>query len=551
MTESIERAREAVLEMALDEAVGNRRPPVEWPVLRQRVPPRALSRPRPWLWAAAVLVIGGAVLLAVHGLTGPGPREATLPAERRPLDAPASLDEVRQWLAVAPIEVATLTPVSLYDAAAQRSVSLRPLPLEGLFRYDTSEALDDDLRRQLRVALRDARQSTAAFAAAPGEHELVLHLGAAPGGESRRLLLRLRGGAREPHQAERTLHAAVVGKRADWVVGLPAPLRRELLLVCDAVTRAVVQGRGIVFGGDALAALPADTTRLAVHRVPASGALQLERLSALTHLDLRGSPALHHATALGRLRACKDLASLTLDGRHLDQAAIQVLGGLHPLRELFLISVEDDLARLLAEMRMAPADVQVDDTAAAVLARLRGLRELVVSGPRLTDAGLAQLARLRELRSLALVNADEVRGTGMHAFAGHPALRSVWLAGEQLELPALAAALANTEVDTLVCTLDPRSDAVALPLLAHCPGLSELTLDACGREASAAEWRMLFEGLRASRVEKLGLLRAGVTDRDLDVLRSLPALESVDLVDCPRLTAGVEQRLAPLRIDRW
>lgn len=88
-------------------------------------------------------------------------------------------------------------------------------------------------------------------------------------------------------------------------------------------------------------------------------------------------------------------------------------------------------------LQMANADVT--DETLALVAELKGLRELDLSGSQVTDGGLVRLAGLPRLERLRLANTG-ITDAGFQAYlATHPTLKELDLRGTQVSREAIAA----------------------------------------------------------------------------------------------------------------
>ncbi|MBT4865177.1 MAG: protein kinase, partial [Planctomycetaceae bacterium] len=139
---------------------------------------------------------------------------------------------------------------------------------------------------------------------------------------------------------------------------------------------------------------------------------QVAQVSSLDSLDLRASRVT--SAGLVELKGLPNLKSLILDGDQLSDGGLDALSQLPQFAHLISDGPCGNVAdwSLISELKkietLSLTNANLDDSAAAAIASLVGIRELDLSGNRkISDAGIAQLKALSSLQVLSL------RGTGL------------------------------------------------------------------------------------------------------------------------------------------
>ena len=406
--------RLALLEIALDEEVGGRAPPDLWPRIARRQPKQP-KRSRGLV--AALVLAAAAVVIAVLVLDAERRHDERAPAapqwpDRLPENGPQTLDEAMSWLRNAGLRSVNVRADRVWSPALARFVLVDRHPFESfaLFAKPDNRL---DLRRDDGKVTVDAllRATPVAASSTPWEFTLKIQLR-----KRREVVVRVGGLGQRPR-------FAIAGRDRLWPID-PHPRLAQLLEneLPDFVEQ-LLRERGTALSVTALRALPVGATRIRPVAIGAAAASEFARFTKLRSLDLSESPALGSAALLDALRQCADLRSLTLDGSSLTRDAIDAIGRLTQLEELFVMS--GNIFAVYPQIDDLGGAESIDDDAVAALVGLRSVKELMLLGAPLTDAGLARLAELPRLSELALLNCPNIRGSGFSAFAGHPALRKL------------------------------------------------------------------------------------------------------------------------------
>jgi internalin A len=180
-------------------------------------------------------------------------------------------------------------------------------------------------------------------------------------------------------------------------------------------------------------------------------------------------------------------------------------------------------------------DLTVGDQDIAVLNGLTEMRELDLSGTKISDAALIRLKEHRELGTLRLAR-TAISGATLADLEALPGLNSLDLAGTRVTDQALAklAGLRGLAV------LDLTDTAVTDAGLVHLKGLPNLrTLVLSGTAVTDAGVALLAD----FKLEVLGLTRTRITSKSVPVLRTSRTLFSV-WVKQTKLTADEVEELA-------
>ncbi|MGH7134739.1 MAG: hypothetical protein ACREHD_03305, partial [Pirellulales bacterium] len=204
---------------------------------------------------------------------------------------------------------------------------------------------------------------------------------------------------------------------------------------------------------------------------------------------------------------------------------------------------------------LKPDDLEASLLLLEYLAKVPGLRYLMLDTWELTPEVAGALGAFRKLHSLGIENclwsADASEALG-ESFGRMPALRSLWispggrrfspngrkLVGEldQVADECMTAVGKASQLESLtLAEMDVRAKS-----LGHLEGLTNLkslTLDAINRDAYRREIEeraaaKLIPGLRVlSRLQSLALVRSCITDEGLEDLASLPSLRELTLLN--------------------
>jgi hypothetical protein len=278
-------------------------------------------------------------------------------------------------------------------------------------------------------------------------------------------------------------------------------------------------GAGREFGG-------AWRVQLAEKQFNADGTLKPEVAQALTRLKRIYELALYDApisdAGMAALRPLRTTERLMLLRTKITDAGVAALSKMTGLRHLELSNGTG-------------GKVSMGDASLAHLQGLTGLQWLDLCNGEVTDQGLAHLKNLRELDNLAL-SANPIQGPGLLHLRGLTKLTHLSLAECPLTDAAgpHLAALPNLTDLTLIWA--PLSDA-GVKALASAPRLRRLDLTNTKITDQALP---ALAGIKT--LKWLELSRTEITDAALEALATMPALESVTVVECPRLTpAGIEK----------
>jgi hypothetical protein len=477
MEPSPSQAELAVLDMALDEALGASLPDL-WPRLAAATgEPAAPAVPRRWRLAVACTIAAAAAIVVAVGVLV---RRPGAPRDRVSADGglavdprgPGSLAEVRARFAGERIRSATVRAEAVFAPELARWIPLRMHELEGLFESDSTTAqfgFDD------RALLAAALSAAAPAVLRPGGTVWPYRIDLAGSDRVLRLLLRdvAAGGEIAP------LEFAVAGP--DGPIGMALDPRVHDLVRAELgdIVEATIRSRGIAIGERGLDALPDTARRLRLHGVPPAAVARLARFAKLESIDLRDVAPWHAADVLLQVSRLP-LPSLVLSGADLTAEAIAVLPRFSSLRELLCLPPGPYTNPW--PVRVAPS---LDDRAAARIAGIANLEELGLHGCRFSSDGIALLAALPKLKQIGLDTDVEV---DLHAFAALPAIRTIQVRGA---MTRAGLAGARTVATLRKLTLWPQpslgdADLVALHgaaqleriELVNCPWITEPALEA-------------------------------------------------------------------------
>lgn len=526
--------RDAVLEMALEERLGAAPPPDLWPRIQarqrqrsQRRRLRALSLSR---CAAAVACVG--VIVTVYASRADqgtqGPKASTYRA-----DAPRSIEELRGWVRAFGVHEATVMTRSVRIDATADDISLRPVPLEGLFSgikpsFDLSESMERMLESELLTAPpapgSDIGPAQHVIRATCGEHRFEVRVRGA--GTIPRL-----GSAEAPSHMEFAI--ALRDQLAPLVFG--RSLRESLAPELADVTERMMQIRGLAVTPGGLRSLDrSKTKRVTPYRLGVDVVEDLASFDRLSTLDLRESPDLHAAELFERLTGLGQLRTLIVDGSQLNSADLNAIGKLNQLAELFFYEREVDWLDHVTGSAGGRAGSCVTDANLHSLTPLKNLRELSIPGANITDAGLRALSTLKNLRNLDLRNAAKL-GPGSAGTINRLDLKSVCLSGTRVPLDALDAEISRIQVDAATLF------AAELPVQHRSRNPSErrgwLGLNATGSDFDSDGWSALLAQIVTSgRFSDVSILNASFGDA---ALLALPqSTQSIDLgfANCPNIS---------------
>ncbi|MEZ5316854.1 MAG: hypothetical protein R2752_05585 [Vicinamibacterales bacterium] len=170
-----------------------------------------------------------------------------------------------------------------------------------------------------------------------------------------------------------------------------------------------------------------------------------------------------------------------------------------------------------------------DDRAFEHVSAIPRLRHLRAQEAAATDAGFEALARSRTLEGFWGRECDGFGSRAFRAFATMPALRSLGVGLGQVDdasLSRLPAFPALRELTPIGLTDD------GFRHVGRCVKLERLTCMYCRQTTDASTGRIA--GLDALRYYYAGL--TGITDRSLEILGGLPALEQAEFYECQGIT---------------
>lgn len=443
----------AVLDMALDEALGRASPPDLWSRLAGRRTPPPIVR-RTWLAAAAALLGFGVVV----GITFLRP-DAVPASDPTRIDVhstgPATLDELLVRMRGA--DHVVLTAHGTWSDELQEWVPLARMPFDDWFRWGLRPKLEADDGDAITSALANA-------SAGPVLNDVVwthqFLFGSARDGC--RVLLRT-----APGHASLLAFASPRGAVALHAPALPFAAGESLLA---ETTRTTIEQLGFVIGRGGFAAISPGATKLRLYRVPGDLVHELDRLPKLQGLELTDAPEWHSTAVLHQL-ASKRIRSLVLRPDWLAADAWPALGSMASLRELFLVGGHP--FAIVFGTGQAPPAPGLDDAAVRNLGNLPELEELTLAGGSFHDEGLRALAALPKLRSLHLMGNRNLTGSSLPAFAGVTQLTAfdcTAMRGEFVTAIGLMPQL--KELVLMRSTLEPAE----LSRLAACASLRSLTL---------------------------------------------------------------------------
>jgi hypothetical protein len=480
-----ERAQLAVLDAALAERLCGEQPPDLWPALQREpssMPARRAATPRPWLLAALLLLGLGTIATLLVTRSDAPDATVTAPADDTVSPSgPHTLEELRERLRGA--ERAMLDARGSWNATRGAWVAWPRHELDAMFRPGLSPNLDRDDLPPLVAALQAAALARVDGAVARDvvwTHRCTIVCGEGRNSDAIGLLMQT-GGPQPPRVAFRSPRGAIELDVPTFpFAGLAEPLAD--------VTRATIQGLGLVIGADGFAAVPTGARRLVLLDVPAAAVGELTRFPDLRQVDFTRSPEWHRAAVLQQVPPTLESASLS--PVHLTADAYPVLGSWRQLKELFLVH-GNTIHVFTGEHDVVPAP-GLDDAALLALGGLTQLTELALAGGSFGDDALRHLASLA-LKSLALIDCARVRGHGLSHLTR---VEGLMLLGGDLDRTVLANAtlipglrglhLRSATLTDLTflhrgvklqeLSLHGAVERLQLPLLANCPALTKLSL---------------------------------------------------------------------------
>jgi hypothetical protein len=530
-----ERAELAVLDAALAERLRGERPPDLWPALTRQTS-GTHARPatsRAWLLAALLLLALGttAMLLVTRGsapdATATSPFDDTVSPS-----GPNTLEELHERLRG--VERATLDARGSWDADRSAWVAWPRHELDAMFRPGLTPNLDRDDLPPLVAALQAAavRVDGAVARDVVWTHRCTIVCGEDRGSDAIGLLMQT-GGPQPPRVAFRSPRGAIELDVPTFpFAGLAEPLAD--------VTRATIQGLGLVIGADGFAAVPTGARRLVLLDVPAAVVGELTRFADLRQVDFTRSPEWHHPAVLQRVPLTLESASLS--PVHLEADAYPVLGSWRQLKELFL--VDGHTIRIFTgEHDVVPAP-GLDDAALLALGGLTQLTELALAGGSFGDDALRHLASL-DLKLLAILDCPRVRGHGLASFTK---VRALALMGGRFDQDVLTNAVTSPDVWELSVRTTTPIDLAALP---RAKSLRRLLLHGAVDRTQLA----VFE--QGSTLESLSLyLDPPLRDDELPALYGLRHLKTL-AIESELVTAAGRAALqaalpgVTLKDERW
>jgi ankyrin repeat protein len=170
-----------------------------------------------------------------------------------------------------------------------------------------------------------------------------------------------------------------------------------------------------------------------------------------------------------------------------------------------------------------------DDDAMQRIAALPRLRMLMCQDTQATDAGFAALSRSSSIEHIWGRRGHKLTRPGFEALSRMPALRGLAVSCMNLDDEALSALPRFPALRELVPIQVPDE---GFRHVGRCEQLEALWCMYCGDTGDVAT--ELIAGLRQLRTYYAG--RTRITDRSLEILGGIDALERVELWHCPRVT---------------
>ena len=237
---------------------------------------------------------------------------------------------------------------------------------------------------------------------------------------------------------------------------------------------------------------------------------------------------------------------LLVDGPFTDQG----FAGLVGLDGLFGLSVfwhaaaltPDGLAPLVGLPRLGFLGCEgqlCNDVAMQHIAALPGLRMLMAQGTVATDAGFVALSRSTTLEQLWGRECPNLTGAGFAALAALPALRGLAVSCKEVDYEALSALPGFPALRQLMPMDVPDH---GFRQVGRCAQLEDLWCMYCRDTTDAATEHLT--GLHRLKSYYAGKTR--ITDRSLEILGGLTALESIELWACDGITNAGLAHLAGL-----
>ena len=242
---------------------------------------------------------------------------------------------------------------------------------------------------------------------------------------------------------------------------------------------------------------------------------------------------------LANLAGAPNLRSLNLTGTQVTDAGLRRLAELPALRELGLGNTGVTAAGLEALSELSKLErldlgfgFDVDDAAAATLAKNSTSLRTLTARLEVTDAGVAALATLPHLETLSL-SGEGVTDAGVRAAAAMPNLTELELRRCPVTDDGLAA-LAGTPTLARLWVSDTNVNGDGLAALADLPNLERLFLDLGSRDDRFHADRPGLGGVGALRSLKvLNLHGSGLVPDDLAALNGLSNLEFLQIGGVP------------------
>jgi hypothetical protein len=275
-----------------------------------------------------------------------------------------------------------------------------------------------------------------------------------------------------------------------------------------------------------------------------AGLPNLCRLSVGRLCSDTGVERLRHLSALARPGTLDSFLGIS-SARTLTDRALESIGRLPGLAALDVhtsaFGSPHYTARGVAHLRQLPAleelnfhGVLATDAVLRELAGIPRLRWLHCQDPISGDDGFEALSRCETLERFAARTARSISDRGFVAMARLPRLSSLSLGGRRLSDQALAAFAAH---DTLVELHPIRFGDAAFEFIARIPKLSRLT-NMYNRATTDGATRHLRGH---SQLSYYGAFGTQITDESLELLTTLPRLESVEISTCNGITdAGLQ-----------